>query len=582
MSVTDANTNQTSYSYDSRNRPIGRTDGLKVSESYGYDGNSNLTSHIDRRGKVTAFQYDALNRRTFAGFGQSGINYESTINYAWDAGNRITQAADSIAGTITRVPDLLDRLTSETTPQGSISYSYDNANRRQTMQVAGQPQVSYTWDNANRLTGITQGSSSVGINYDNANRRTSLTLPNGVTVAYGVDSDSRITGLTYIAGSSQLGNLSYGYDADGRVTSKGGTLAATNLPNSVTGNTFNADNGMTSFGGTSLSYDANGNLTSDGMNTYTWDARNHLTAISGPASSSFTYDAFERRANKGIAGVSTQFVYDGLNVVQEQNSMTGVANLLTGLRVDEYFTRTDTATSTFLSDAVGSTIGMVGSAGTIATNYTYQPFGASTIGGSGNGNSYEFTGRENDGNGVYFYRARYYSSTFGRFIAQDPIGLSRNIARSTKYLNDRYANPYVYAANDPIAAIDPLGLWTVFFGGQFSYTENGATVSGSIGIVFDDQGNVGVAITVGLGRDELGSNLSGGGLFQWSNAKCIYDLQGPFVDIGGSAGGFSGDYFSGPSNDGPVQGFGVGFGDGLGVSGGTQVTSTIILPLGSI
>ncbi|MGC1343054.1 MAG: hypothetical protein WA854_12050 [Candidatus Binataceae bacterium] len=99
--------------------------------------------------------------------------------------------------------------------------------------------------------------------------------------------DSRITGLTYSAGNSQLGTLTYGYDADGRVTSKNGTLAAINLPTAVSGNSFNADNGMTGFNGATLSYDANGNLTGDGTNTYTWDARNHLSAISGAATASF-------------------------------------------------------------------------------------------------------------------------------------------------------------------------------------------------------------------------------------------------------------------------------------------------------
>src|SRR5712692_9454092 len=93
--------------------------------------------------------------------------------------------------------------------------------------------------------------------------------------------------------------------------------------------------------------------------------------------------------------------------------------MLTGLRVDEYFSRTDTAPSTFLADALGSTVGLVGSGGTIATSYTYQPFGATTAGGSANGNSYQFTGRENDGTGLHFYRARYYSPTLQRFIAQD-------------------------------------------------------------------------------------------------------------------------------------------------------------------
>jgi len=73
------------------------------------------------------------------------------------------------------------------------------------------------------------------------------------------------------------------------------------------------------------------------------------------------YDAFGRRMSKMISGTTTQFLYDGLNPVQELNSTGGVvANMLTGLRVDEYFTRTDTATSTFLADALGSTVGLVG------------------------------------------------------------------------------------------------------------------------------------------------------------------------------------------------------------------------------
>ncbi len=95
----------------------------------------------------------------------------------------MTKAVDSIAGTITRAYDGLDRLTSETTSQGSVGYTYDNAGRRQTMTVPGQSTINYAWDNANRLTGITQGSTAVGLNYDNASRRTTLTLPNGVTVA---------------------------------------------------------------------------------------------------------------------------------------------------------------------------------------------------------------------------------------------------------------------------------------------------------------------------------------------------------------------------------------------------------------
>jgi hypothetical protein len=89
------------------------------------------------------------------------------------------------------------------------------------------------------------------------------------------------------------------------------------------------------------------------------------------------------RLSKTIGGTAAQFRYDGLNPVQEPDGSNGViANLLTGLRIDEYFTRADSGgnVSTFIADALGSTVGLVGSAGSIATSYTYQPFGATTVG----------------------------------------------------------------------------------------------------------------------------------------------------------------------------------------------------------
>ena len=68
--------------------------------------------------------FDALNRRT-------GVTYAdtSTTAYTYDTGNPLTQVVDSIAGNITRTHDGLNRLTSETTPQGSVSYTYDAAAR---------------------------------------------------------------------------------------------------------------------------------------------------------------------------------------------------------------------------------------------------------------------------------------------------------------------------------------------------------------------------------------------------------------------------------------------------------------------
>lgn len=454
LTVKDAKNNQTSYTYDARNRELTRKDALLKSDTYVYDGNSNVTKHTDRLAKVTTYQYDALNRPISIAF------VGDTITPTWDAGNRVTMAVDSTAGTINRTWDGLNRLTQEVTPQGTINYTYDNASRRATMQVVGQAQAIYTFDNANRLTAITQGSQSVGLNYDNANRRTCLTLPNGVVASYGYDNDSRVTALTYGTGGncssppSNLGNLTYSYDTDGRRVATAGSLAAVTLPANLTGGTstvYNADNAQTKFSGISHVFNAAGNMTSDGTNTYTFDARHHLSAISGGATASFVYDAFGRRTKKVVAGTTTQFLYDGFNPVQELNSSNqATANLLTGLRVDEFLTRTDSSNnvSTLITDALGSTIGLVGSAQTIATSYTYQPFGATTVSGAVNGSSYEFTGRENDGTGLYYYRARYYSPSFQRFTAQNPIGFRGGDA-----------NLYAYVANNPVSFVSPFGIF---------------------------------------------------------------------------------------------------------------------------
>src|SRR5689334_14977387 len=135
-----------------------------------------------------------------------------------------------------------------------------------------------------------------------------MTLPNGVTLNYGYDAASQLTGITYKLGSTTLGNLTYAYDLAGRRTGVSGGFARTGTPQAASAATYNVNNQLTQWKGASLTYDANGNLTSDGTNTYTWNARNQLVAISGAVSASFQYDPFGRRVSKTIGG-TTQYLY---------------------------------------------------------------------------------------------------------------------------------------------------------------------------------------------------------------------------------------------------------------------------------
>ena len=123
-----------------------------------------------------------------------------------------------------------------------------------------------------------------------------------------------------------------------------------------------------------------------------------------------------------------------------------VANLLTGLGVDEYFARTDIVGSQyFLTDALGSTVALTDASGATLNDYTYEPFGNVSITGAVF-NPYQYTGRENDGTGLYYYRARYYSPTLQRFISEDPIGLQGGLGL------------YTYVENNPLSFTDPSGL----------------------------------------------------------------------------------------------------------------------------
>jgi len=213
----------------------------------------------------------------------------------------------------------------------------------------------------------------------------------------------------------------------------------------LTNGVYNAGNQLTQFGSSNFTYDANGNMTGDGVNTYTWDARNHLASITGTVSANFQYDPFGRRVTKMLGG-TTQYLYDGVNPVEELSGGTPSANLLTGLAADEYFQRADSSgPANFLTEALGSTIAVTGASGNTLVQYTYEPFGNTTIAGS-SANPYQYAGRENDGTGLYFYRARFYSPTTGRFISEDPIGLEGGV------------NFYSYVGNEPTGFSDPFGL----------------------------------------------------------------------------------------------------------------------------
>jgi RHS repeat-associated protein len=448
LEITDSRGGKIKYTYDAMSRPLTRTNQMNQVETYQYDAYGNLWKATDFKGQVTEFTYDVFNRITLVKYGDN-----STTSYSYDEKGRVSSTTDSAGGTITYGYDTQDRVNSETTANGTVTYAFDAGDRLVSMKAPNQPLVTYGYDTADRIQSITQGTQTVSFTYDDADRRATMTYPNGIVVYYTYDTASQLKTLVYKLGTTVLGDLSFEYDARGRKTNVSGTLAEILSPTAFANATYDTSNKQTAVNSQNLTFDQNGNLTSDGMNTYTWNARDELVSMSGPSlAASFQYDGEGRRISKTVNGVTTSYTYDGEQVVEEQQTSGPLTTQLAGGLDEVFFRKTTDGTNTnveyLLTDALGSTWGLADSSGTVNTQYKYDIFGTTQASGqsSTTNNSLQYTGRENDETGLYYYRNRYYSPSLRRFISRDPLREGAG------------ENEYAYVGNSPTNFTDPLGL----------------------------------------------------------------------------------------------------------------------------
>jgi RHS repeat-associated protein len=224
------------------------------------------------------------------------------------------------------------------------------------------------------------------------------------------------------------------------------------------------------------------------------------------------------------------------------------ATMLGALWFDEIFRRTDASgPRTFLTDGLGSTMTLTDDAGVARTQYRFDPYGATIASGDASSNRFQYTGRENDGAGLYYYRARYYSPSFGRFISEDPRGLEEGL------------NLYSYVRQDPLNNVDPDGQVVVAIGPVLEFTPGaGGLLGGGIAISFPTPWDpctpwdIGAFGTVS-GRVGLSAGLSLLSVMPGS----FDDFRGGSIDFqaGGNLGPLSVGY-SGSSSLRPGQGVG--------------------------
>lgn len=471
--VTDGEVNMTTYEYDGFDRLLktrfpSTTKGAGTSsttdyEQLTYDAGSNVISVRRRSNAVIGLGYDDLSRLT----SKNSPGSEPDVTYAYDNLGRLTSAVQT-GNSLSFTYDALGRNLTQSGPLGTNSFAYDAAGRRSQMIYAGTGlSLNYEYLVTGELTKIREngvaGTALGTYAYDNQGRRTSLTRADGTSATYGYDALSRLSQLVEnIGGTANDLTVDFTYTPASQIA----TAVRTNDIYAWPGY-FNADRSSTinglnqptvttsvGFAPVNFTYDGNGNLSQSGSTTYIYDSENRLLTANGTScptcsgTASFAYDP-AGRLFQTVGSATTRLAYDGGNIIAEYDGSNALLRrYVHGPGADEplvWYEGTGTATRKFFhSDERGSVIAVTDNSGNATVTNSYDEYG---IPADTNSGRFQYTGQAwLPEIGMYYYKARIYSPTLGRFLQTDPIGYSAGM------------NMYAYVGGDPVNLRDPSGL----------------------------------------------------------------------------------------------------------------------------
>lgn len=465
LSVTDGNSNMTSYAYDGFNRlsktsyPLPSTSNASSStdfETYGYDNVGNRTSQRQRDGSTVSLQYDTLDRLATRQVQNLSTSDNTVYQYAYDNVGYVTQV-QGVGQTLAFTYDALGRRLSETGPLGAVSWQYDPAGRitRLTWPGPSPFYVQYNYDTTGAMTSALQNGATTLFSYayDNLGRRVSITRANGVTSSLSYDAFERLAGLAHnLAGTANDVSFSYTYNAAGQIASRTSSNSAyAAVVPQVVNSTFNGLNEMTALtlptGNNPWTWTASGAF---GSASTQYDGDNHMTALAG---TTFAYDAAARLYLTNKSGAITRFLYADDQIIAEYDnsgSTTPLRRYVPGAMTDEHpvwYEGGDTSSPRWLvADERGSVIAVTDNGGSALAINVYEYFGgAININNTGR---FQYTGQAWIPEGhLYYYKTRMYVPTNqGIFYQPDPSGYRSGL------------NLYAYAGGDPINMTDPSGM----------------------------------------------------------------------------------------------------------------------------
>ncbi len=440
------------WEYDLCNRPVKISAAGTPPVDFKYDAAGNCIEILDEQG-TTKYSYDSLNRLVAIAHPFLG-----TIGYSYDSRGQINAILYPNGSNVQYIYDSSGRLSYLIGPQGIVRYSYYSAsNTLSRIVLPTGSTTDFTYDFSRRIASVVHKKSNGQLikafyyEYDSKGNITKMVSKDSSQEKSTVYSYDKLDRLVVV--ESSCGFEKFSYDAFGNRLSRE-TAAGIKIYQ------YDRNNRLIQAGNVKFEYDENGNLIKkiapSKTSIYVYDSKDNLVEYrDGINIVKYRYDAVGRRVSKTLNGKTTFYV---------NHILTSCAQVL--LEVDEekkvqaeYVFGLGRISGTlkgvagfYLADNLdGNVAAILDKTETVKVSYRYDSFGVPYANSPSIPDRFLFAGEDYEGEtGLIYLRNRYYDPEIGRFISLDPV--------FGDISNPQALNPYVYANNNPVNFIDPLGL----------------------------------------------------------------------------------------------------------------------------